>query len=379
MAWRLWRHLAAKFASPFLTGMGVFTAMLLMDQISRTVDQLSSAEGAMGVLWSLLLLTIPLLVYSAAMAFLLGVIGSLEQMKQDRETTSLFAAGVSPLALLPPFLAAGALTGAVVMAINLVLTPACLNTYAAHLAATARARVLTELAPGVFSRGIPGTVLLVGEVDRGSGGLSGVLMVRAGAREQDEMVLAPKGRLSSPSSASPQIDLTLEGGSIHPVGALGERYVAGGFERLDTSLLVSPSRAILQKNQALMAATLADLDRQLAEARAQGNTLAERKILLEKGRRWASGLPFLLFPLLLVPLLLSGRAMGKAAAFAASIVVFLGMFGLGTTALVMGERGVLSPAAASLLVPAVLAAAAAASLLPFTLRNSLLLRRKALR
>ncbi len=363
------RYISSKFLSPFLTGMGVFTALLLMDQLSRSVDQISAQSGNLpGLAWSFILLTVPLLSYSMPMAFLLGTLGSLEQMKQERETTALFAAGISPLSFLPPYLAMASLCCAGAMAVNLWLAPAALHAYADQLAAAARAQFLSDLAPGLFFKGIPDTVLLVGDADRETGRMKGVLLVKEKVGEQDQVILAREGMLSFPGTGVPRIDLLLFRGALHPVSAPGASYFSGAFESLSTTLRGTETSAVLPRDQALLAATGEELAERLRRAEREGDAAEARAVLMERGKRLTSPLSLLLYPFLVIPLGLTSGQMGKGAAFAASVALFLGQFALFFLAGTMAESGALSPLAAPLLPPAVLTSGALAAFLPFAWR-----------
>lgn len=361
-----YRMITARFLSPFLTGMGVFTALLLMDQLSRSVDQLSTQSGDLaGLAWSFLLLTVPLLSYSMPMAFLLGVTGALEAMKGDRETTALFASGFSPLALIPPFLAAGAVCAVSTLALNLWITPMALHAYADRLAAAAKARFLADLTPGLFFNGIPGTVLLVGDADRESGSMKGILLVKGKMGDQDQMILAREGAFTFPDGGDPRVDMVLLRGALHPVSAPASSYFSGGFERLSTSIRGADTVATLPRYQALTASTGEELALALARARAGSDPDSERAVLLEKGKRLTGPFALLLYPFLVLPLaLLSGR-LGKGAAFAASVLLFLGQFALYYLASVLAQGGILAPGTAPLAPPLLLAAGAFAVFAPF--------------
>jgi lipopolysaccharide export LptBFGC system permease protein LptF len=365
----IYRYISRRFLSPFLTGMGVFTALLLMDQLSRSVDQLSTQSGNLpGLAWSFVLLSVPLLSYSMPMAFLLGVIGSLETMKQERETTALFAAGFSPLALLPPFLAMGALCCAASLAVNLSLTPLALHAYAGRLTAAARAQFLADLTPGLFFKGIPDTVLLVGSADRETGAMKGVLLVKGKVGDQGQMILAREGVLAFPEGGEPRIDLALFHGALHPVSAPGSSYFSGGFESLSTTIRSTESVVALPRSQALLAATGAELAERMELAEAGNDPASARAVEMERGRRWTSPLSLLLYPFLVVPLALMTGRLGKGAAFAASVLLFIGQFALFYLAAVLGGNGALAPASAPWLPPAVLAAGALAAFIPFAWR-----------
>jgi len=371
MPFLLYRHLSFRFLSPFLTGMGVFTSLLLMDQLSRSVDQLSAQSGDLaGMAWSFVLLAVPLLSYSMPMAFLLGITAAIEAMKQEREAIALFAAGFSPLSLLPPFLAAGAACAAAALALNLWLTPLALHAYGDRLAAAARARFLSDLTPGLFFKGIPDTVLLVGDADRGTGEMKGILLVKGKVGDQDQMILAREGVFGFPEGTGASLDLALFRGALHPVSAPGPSYFSGGFDRLSTSIRGADISAALPRSQAMIASTGEELNASLKRAQEAGDAKTAREATMEKGKRITSPLSLLLYPFLLLPLALAAGRLGKGAAFAASVLLFLGQFSLFFLAMLMARNGVLSARAAPLLPLALLGAATAGVFTPFAVRNA---------
>jgi lipopolysaccharide export LptBFGC system permease protein LptF len=372
MATLLHRYIARRFLSPFLTGMGVFTALLLMDQLSRSVDQISTQAGDLASLaWSFVLLTVPLLSWSMPMAFLLGTLASLEQMKEDRETTALFAAGVSPLSFLPPYLGMAALCCAGALAVNLHLAPAALHAYADRLTAAARAQFFADLTPGLFFKGIPDTVLLVGGADRDTGEIKGVMLVKDKVGEQDQVILARDGMLSFPRTGEPRIDLALFRGALHPVSAPGVSYFSGAFSSLTTALRGAETSAAsaLPRNQVMLAATGGELAERLRRAELEGDQQQVRATRVEQGKRFTSPLSILLYPFLVIPLALMTGRLGRGAAFAASVALFIGQFALFFVAATMAESGALAASIAPFLPPAVLAAGALYVFLPFAWRS----------
>ncbi|MGH9337375.1 MAG: LptF/LptG family permease, partial [Vicinamibacteria bacterium] len=99
------RYILKEVTPSFLLGIGVFTFVLLLNEIlrlaERLVTQSASPADTIGILFhllpSVLCLTIP-------MGFLLGVLIALGRLSADSEIVAMRASGVSLYRLLTPIL-----------------------------------------------------------------------------------------------------------------------------------------------------------------------------------------------------------------------------------------------------------------------------------
>jgi len=369
---KIYKYILGKFITSFLIGVAVFTALLMMDQMSRQIDQMANNfQNLQQFLVSFLVLTPPLLSYSIPLAFLMAMISTLDQMKQDNELTAIFSTGISPISLFWPFAGISFIVFASVLFVNTVLSPASFSAYNRHITEISGSAFLKGLRPGTFFKGIPGTVLLVGDYGGSTGELQGVLIVEGRSEREDDLVLARRGTISTPEqSEGSSVVLELNSGSIHPVSAPFPGYRSAVYQTLVTGFEDDSPRRILTGYYKLMAAGQTELLEMKAQAQERGDTRKKYEIMLEMHRRLSFPVTMIIYPLIVFPFAIAWRKHGKAAAFGSSIILFvMGMlfFSIGSN-LVFTES--LSPGAGAWLQVTILLPVAAAVFLPFLVRQS---------
>lgn len=369
---KIYKYMLGKFITSFLLGVTVFTALLMMDQMSRQIDQIAyNFQNLQQFLVSFLVLTPPLLSYSIPLAFLMAMISTLDQMKQDHELTAIFSTGISPISLFWPFAGISFIVFAVVLFVNVVLSPASFSAYNGQLTKISGSTFLKGLRPGTFFKGIPGTVLLVGDYGSSTGELQGVLIVEGRSGREDDLVLARRGTISTPEQGEgSSIILELNSGSIHPVSAPFPGYRSAVYQTLVTGFEESSPRRMLSGKYRLMAARRTELLEMKAEAQERGDTRKKYEVMIEMHRRLSFPVTMLIYPLIVFPFAITWRKHGKAAAFVSSIILFvmgLLFFSIGSN-MVFAES--LSPAAGAWLQVTILLPVAAAVFLPFLIRQS---------
>jgi lipopolysaccharide export system permease protein len=344
MPLKLYKYILNKFLATFAAAVAIFTVLFLMDQASRQVEQLAPhANGLRDFLLSFLLLAPPLLAYTIPLAFLMAMIWTLEQMKQEREVTAIMAAGISPVKLFPPFLAVSAVTFLIAFIITAYAGPASFLKYNERLTNLARQSFINDLKPGIFFSGIPDTLILVGGFDRLSGRIDGLLMVRNDLDETEsgQMILAEKGIIEPPSPGSSDIILKLENGNIHPVAAEADIYRSGSFDSLTSRIQDSSTAPGLRAKQFMMAASNKELRSWSSDKENAANGKLTAMYTIELHRRFAFPITILLYPFVIFPAAVSTGRHGKVAAFAGSLTLFLTSFFLFSIGSTMARQGMI--------------------------------------
>ena len=364
--WKLYKYILNKFLSTFAAAVAIFTVLFLMDQASRQVEQLAPhASSLRDFLLSFLLLAPPLLAYTIPLAFLMAMIWTLEQMKQEREITAIMSAGISPVRLLPPFLAASAVTFIIAFIVTAYAGPASFSRYNERLTSLARQSFINDLKPGILFSGIPDTLLLVGGFDTVSGRIDGLLMVRNDLDETEagEMILAKKGVIQPPSSGNRDIVLKLENGTIHPVASGEDVYRSGSFDTLISRVQSRSSVPGIRARQFLMASSNQDLRSWSGEKGEEENEKLSAMYTIELNRRFAFPLTILLYPFVIFPAAVSTGRHGKLAAFSGSLILFLTSFFLFSIGSNMARQGMI-PAALGAWFPVLFLLIAALAISP---------------
>ena len=341
---RIYRYILAKFFSQFAVGTGVFTALLLMEQASRQVDMLAtSMKGLSQFLVSFMLLAPSLLTFSLPLAFLMAMISTLEQMKHDHELPAMYSAGVSPLSIFAPFLVASICVFGIILMTTLYISPASFRAYNTRFIEMARDRILNDLKPGYFFRGIPGTVLLVKDFDPETGNMNNLMLVQDWSDDKGDIILAQRGNLKIPSTISEEIKLELHQGTIEPVTAPGYEYRSATFDTLVTRLRSAGTNAGISRKDLFWAMSLEEMHSELIRFRQEGRTEDGIILLTEIHRRFSIPVTLLVYPFIVFPLAVSSRKHGKASAFTATIFLFALSVFLFAVGMRLGAKGQISP------------------------------------
>jgi LPS export ABC transporter permease LptF len=363
---RIYRYILAKFTSQFAVGTGVFTALLLMEQASRQVDMLAAHMRSLSQFFiSFLLLAPSLLTFSLPLAFLMAMISTLEQMKNDQELPAIYSAGVSPLSVFTPFFAASIVVFTATLVTTLYISPASFKAYNTRFLEMARDLLLNDLKPGYFFRGIPGTVLIVNDFDPGTGEITNLLLVQDWSDDKGDIILAKRGTLVIPSTADEEIQLKLHDGTIEPVSAPEEEYRSASFDTLATVLKNPKSNAGISRKDLFWAMSLEEMRSTLIMFRRAGRTEDAIILLTEIHRRFSIPFTLLIYPFIVFPIAVSSRKHGKASAFTATILLFALSVFLFAVGMRLGAKGQISPWIAAWLPDIVLGAFGLASFIPF--------------
>jgi lipopolysaccharide export system permease protein len=338
---KLYRYIMLRFLLSFGVGTLVFTSLLLMDRSSRQVEQLAPQTSSLGQFFtSFILLAPPLLSYSIALAFLMAMISTLNEMKGDQELQAMFFTGASPLSVLFPYLVAAVGAFAVTLSTTVYLTPLSFKAYNDRVVRMARHQILNDLKPGAFFKGIPDAVLMVGDYDPKAGELGGLILVGGGSDEKTDLVLARSGTIKAPEAGESNIRLNLTSGTIHPLSASEPGYRIASFDQL-TSLVEStdPGAAVKMKHL-LMGSGMDELEKMHRDWQTAGKVTDAARVLIEKHRRFSIPATLLIYPFIIYPMSISSRKHGRAAAFSSSIFLFFISYFLFTfgTRLALGGR-----------------------------------------
>jgi lipopolysaccharide export LptBFGC system permease protein LptF len=346
MPLKIFRYILVKFNSTFVAAVAVFTTLFLMDQASRQVEQLAPhAQNLRDFVISFLLLAPHLLAYTVPLAFLLAMIWTLEQMKQERELTAVLSTGTSPIMLILPFQAMSLIVSFLVYLITTHMGPATFQQYNKRLDEMTRRSFLSDLKPGTFFKGIPGTLILVGGFNQDSGVIDGLLMVRKSITDMHsgEMIIAERGLIEPQTAQSTDIVLKLESGAIHPLASARVDYRSGSFQSLTSKIQSQLKGSDLNIRQILMAASNSQLKSWQDLSAQSGESQKIITYSLELNRRLALPIAVLLYPFIVFPAAVSTGRHGKSAAFSGSLLIFLATFFFNSVGSSLAHQGLVPP------------------------------------
>src|SRR5215207_2361478 len=186
------RYVIREILPPFFLSLLVFTFILEIPPVMRSLEELVSKGVSWGVAGQILLTLVPQgLGLTIPMATLTGILIGLGRMSGDRESVALLACGVSPYRLLRPIGLLAVLAALATAYVMIVAIPNANNTFS-----VVSQRVETEIQPRVFYQDFPGWVLYAREEpDPGETGWKKVMVATTDQGDRAEMHFAAKGRL----------------------------------------------------------------------------------------------------------------------------------------------------------------------------------------
>jgi LPS export ABC transporter permease LptG/LPS export ABC transporter permease LptF len=191
------RYILKEVTPSFLLGIGVFTFVLLLNEIlrlaQRLVTQSATASETVGILFNLLpsvlCLTIP-------MGFLLGVLIALGRLSADSEIVAMRASGVSLYRLLLPVLVTAAIGWLLTSHLIISVLPDSNQRVRQLLVQVMMSQAGTEVRPRVFyDRLFPNLMFLVMDTPTSSEYWEKVLLADLATPDSPRVTFAEKGRL----------------------------------------------------------------------------------------------------------------------------------------------------------------------------------------
>jgi LPS export ABC transporter permease LptG/LPS export ABC transporter permease LptF len=191
------RYILKEVTPSFVLGIGVFTFVLLLNEIlrlaQRLVTQSATAAETLGILFNLLpsvlCLTIP-------MGFLLGVLIALGRLSADSEIVAMRASGVSLYRLLFPVLVVAALGWLATSHLIISVLPDSNQRVRQLLFQVMTSQAGTEVRPRVFyDRLFPNFMFLVMDAPTGGQYWQNVILADLATPDSPRVTFAEEGRL----------------------------------------------------------------------------------------------------------------------------------------------------------------------------------------
>ena len=118
------RYVCKELVGPFLLGLGVFTFVMLMQQIIELTDLVIYKGVSMKIVAQLFLYILPyFLMFTIPMAMLLAALMSFGRLSQDNEITAIQASGTNLWALVWPILVIGLILSIFLAVFNNLISP----------------------------------------------------------------------------------------------------------------------------------------------------------------------------------------------------------------------------------------------------------------
>jgi LPS export ABC transporter permease LptG/LPS export ABC transporter permease LptF len=212
------RYVLREVIPSFLLGIGVFTFVLLLNEILRLAKNLVTQSASLADASAILLHLLPsVLCLTIPMGFLLGVLIALGRLSADSEIVAMRASGVSLYRLLTPILLAAALAWAATSNLIIRVLPDSNQRVRLLLLQVMMSQAGTEVRPRVFyDRLFPSTMFLAMDTPTGADSWRDVILADLSIPESPRLTLAEEGRLLVDSTAR-TVTFYLKSAEMHQV------------------------------------------------------------------------------------------------------------------------------------------------------------------
>ncbi|CAN5878502.1 hypothetical protein BH18ACI5_BH18ACI5_13890 [soil metagenome] len=219
------RYVIREILPPFLLSLLIFTFILEIPPVMRSLEELVSKGVSWGVAGRILLTLVPQgLGLTIPMATLTGILIGLGRISADREAVALLACGVSPYRLLRPILAFALLMAGATTYVMLRAIPDANQAFREITWNLVSKKVKSDIRPRMFFTDFPGFVLYARDEAPDGGGWRDVMVADTRKEGRTDFFFAGSGDLVI-DQANQRIDLVLSEGKRYSTGAPGESEV----------------------------------------------------------------------------------------------------------------------------------------------------------
>jgi LPS export ABC transporter permease LptF/LPS export ABC transporter permease LptG len=325
------RAVFREIVSSALLGTVLFTFVLFLQRTGRVFELLVRSSAGLGTVGYLFALILPLtLTFALPVGVLVGVLIGLSRMSSDGEIIGMRAAGVPSRKVIAPVLGFALIFMTITAACSLWLTPLAIRQTYRVVNRLAAEQLTAEIQPRVFQEQFPNTILYVGDVVAGTverwrnifiADLRAPGQRTSGAREQAEgprITLAEEARAIADVKNN-RIQLHMTGGSTYEAGKNPSEYYSTAFPEGDQVLQAA------RPGEVRTARPYTEMD----TGPLIGAARQSRDAAIELHQRLAMPFACVLLALVGIPLGVSSRKSGKAAAFVLTVfLAFLYYMGL---------------------------------------------------
>ncbi|HXG57165.1 MAG TPA: LptF/LptG family permease [Vicinamibacterales bacterium] len=218
------RYIIREILPPFILSLLIFTFILEIPPVMRSLEQLVAKGVSWGVAGRILLTLVPQgLGLTIPMATLTGILIGFGRLSSDRESVALLACGVSPYRLLRPVLAFALVMAGATMYVMLQAIPDANQSFREITFELVSKKVKSDIRPRVFFDEFPGFVLYARD-DAPQGGWRDVMVADTRKPGSSDVFFAGHGDLSI-DRPNQRVDLILSEGRRYSTGQPGQSEV----------------------------------------------------------------------------------------------------------------------------------------------------------
>jgi LPS export ABC transporter permease LptG len=344
------RYFVGELVSPFCFGGALFTFFLVIDRIYHLTELVVTKGVPFHLVLQLLVFMLPsFLAHTLPMALLVAVLLAGGRLAGDLEIVAFKAAGVSPLRLFRPILAAALVVAGVTGVLTLLVNPMANEAFQLQLFRIFQSRAISGLQERVFNSAFGDVIVYVEDVSASQVALRGMLVSDERDPKISRIITAREGRLLT-DEANRRLTLRLINGAVNeadvvpaappaapgaepgpPGGAAGPaRYRYTNFSIYDMTLAVeSPLKGAPRGEKPERDMSLPVLRARIAQLAGDAHGRAPYEVELHK--RFAFPVAALVFALVAFPLAVRSHRGGRSVALVGSLVILVSYYLVLTT------------------------------------------------
>jgi lipopolysaccharide export system permease protein len=340
------RYLLQEMVASFAIGLGIFTFVLLMNQMLRLMDLIINKGVGVGVVLRLFLYILPFsLTVTIPMSVLLAVLATYGRLSSDGETIGLKTGGLSLYRLMAPGLLVGTVATAVTLWITISVQPSSTRAFTTLIHRLYHTNAIMALQEGVFNTSYPGLIVYVDHAEGRTASLAGILIIDRRNPAEQRVVIAKEGRmLDGRDGEGSHAGITLSQGNIHitPRDNPG-RYRNLKFESYDMQIPAGGRLGdTLDQPKQGREMRLGELQAQIQRLKKEGGKALDLRVEFHK--KFALPIACLILSLIGVPLGMRIKKASRGISLALSAVFAVFYYVLLAAGESLGSRGRIDPA-----------------------------------
>lgn len=337
----LYLYLFKEITAPFLLAAAAFTGVLLMGRLLKIADLVVAKGVPLNDIVRAIIYLLPgFCIVTIPMAYLLGLLLAFGRLSADSEITAMKACGVGLSSLLPPVISFAFLAYLATTFVTVYALPWGNSSFKKLVNNEIELRATTSIRERVFIDDFPGVVLYAERSVPEEHTLSGILIHDERDPNEPSTIFAEKGVVAADTTTR-IVRLRLTNGSIHRSSVNGG-YRLVEFQDYDLSINLFPADKVIFVNE---------LDMTLKELRTamhfpMNDAKTRRYLYLEFHRRFSLPFACFVFAVIGVPIGIQNVRSGRGSGFSLGIFIILLYYIVLSAGRILGERGLLHPAAA---------------------------------
>src|SRR5574337_722009 len=332
-------------AASFALGLGIFTFVLLMDQMMRLMDLIINKGAPVGVVLRLIAYVLPFsLTVTIPMSVLLAVLATYGRISSEGEAIVLKTSGLSLYRLMAPGVLFGIVATLVTLWVSTLIQPNSTRAFKTLTYQLYHTQALTALEEGVFNTEYPGLAIYVDRLDKRDGILRGILVIHQRSQDDQHLIIAQEGKLfSKNNNDDTPIGLQLSKGTLQ-ISSRDDptRYRHLDFDTYDLKILGGTLAETVARVRQSKEMNLNELRTEIARLTKDGGKAWPLQVELHK--KFALPIACLILSMIGAPLAIRIKKASRGVSLALSVAFAVFYYILLATGESLGARGRIQPA-----------------------------------